>query len=137
MECRETQSLLTAFHDGELRDADRTRVEEHLRGCPECGALLADLARADRIAGVPDPGPEYWDRFNARVADRIPREADAAEVTVLRPKRGWMRQQLRYLVPAVAAAAPSRDRNLPLPRARRTYDSAKSPSANESCPPKV
>ena len=104
MDCRETQTLLTAFHDGELPGADRTRVENHLRGCPECGRLLADLARADEAAGVPNPGPGYWDRFNARVADRIDREAEGPKVAVLRPKQGWVRQQLRFLVPAVAAA---------------------------------
>jgi Putative zinc-finger len=105
MDCRETQTLLPAFHDGELPAADRVRVEDHLRGCAECGALLADLERADQAAGVPDPGPAYWDRFNARVMDRVGREADGPEVTVLRPKGGWMRQQLRYLVPAAAVAA--------------------------------
>ena len=105
MECRETQTLLTAFHDGELPAAERARVEEHLRGCPECAALLSDLARVDRAAGVPDPGPAYWDRFNARVMDRVGREADGPKVAVLRPKGGWMREQLRYLIPAAAAAA--------------------------------
>lgn len=105
MDCRETQTLLPAFHDGELPAADRARAEEHLRGCPGCVALLADLARADQAAGVPDPGPAYWDRFNARVMDRVEREADGPRVAVLRPKHGWMRQQLRYLLPAAAAAA--------------------------------
>jgi len=105
MDCRETQTLLTAFHDGELQASDRARVEEHLRGCPECGARRADLARVDQAAGVPDPGPAYWDRFNARVMERVDREADGPGVAVLRPKHGWMRQQLRYLVPAAAAAA--------------------------------
>ncbi|MGZ8473649.1 MAG: zf-HC2 domain-containing protein [Candidatus Deferrimicrobiaceae bacterium] len=105
MDCRETRMLLTAFHDGELSDADRVRVEEHLRDCRTCAALRADLARADQAAGVPDPGPAYWDRFNARVMDRVEREADGPKVAVLRPKGGWMRQQLRYLVPAAAAAA--------------------------------
>ena len=105
MECRETQTLLSAFHDGELPAADRARVEDHLRGCPECAALLADLARVDRASGVPDPGPAYWDRFNARVMDRVARGADGPGVRVLRPKGGWMREQLRYLVPAAVAAA--------------------------------
>jgi hypothetical protein len=105
MDCRESQTLLAAFHDGELPDADRIRVEEHLRGCAECGRLLADLARADEVARVPDPGPDYWDRFNARVSDRIDGEAEAPVVAVPPPKRNWMRQQLRFLVPAAAAAA--------------------------------
>ncbi len=125
MDCRETQASLTAFHDGELPGEDRVRMEMHLRGCLECRALLSDLARADQAAGVPDPGPAYWERFNARVLDRITRETDDhgwssagtgkdasgfkaptdQGVAVLRPKHGWMRQQLRYLVPAAAAAA--------------------------------
>lgn len=105
MDCREAQTLLNAYHDGELPDGDRARVESHLRGCSECGRLLADLARADEAFGVPEPGAGYWDRFNARLADRIDREADGPKVAVLRPKPGWFRQQLRFLVPAVAAAA--------------------------------
>lgn len=105
MDCLETRTALTAFHDGELPAVDRPRVEEHLRGCPECATLLVDLARVDRAAGVPDPGPAYWERFNARLMDRVEREADGPKVATLRPKGGWMRQQLRYLVPAAAAAA--------------------------------
>ena len=46
MECRETQTLLTAFHDVELPAADRARVEEHLRGCTECRARLSSSGRA-------------------------------------------------------------------------------------------
>ncbi len=105
MDCRETRTLLIAFHDGELPAADRAQVEAHLRGCVECRALLTDLARADKAAGVPDPGSEYWSRFNARVLERVESEADGRKVALLRPKQGWMRQQFRYLVPAVAAAA--------------------------------
>ncbi|HEX9204978.1 MAG TPA: hypothetical protein VF853_03525, partial [Candidatus Deferrimicrobiaceae bacterium] len=77
----------------------------HRKGCPECDALLEAMARADAAAGVPDPGPGYWERFNARVADRVARDAERKGAAILRPKGGWVRQQLRYLVPAIAAAA--------------------------------
>lgn len=105
MDCREAGTQLIAFHDGELPEAERAAVEGHLRGCAGCRALLSDLSRADGAAGVPDPGPEYWERFNGRLAERIRREEAGRAAPVLRPKGGWLRHQLRYLVPAVAAAA--------------------------------
>ncbi len=104
MDCREARILLAAYHDGELVPGDRTRVEGHLLGCGECAALLARLAGVDANVDVPDPGPEYWERFNRRVMDRV-RNEDAAPAKVVRPKRGWGRRQLPYFLPAVAAAA--------------------------------
>jgi anti-sigma factor RsiW len=97
--------MLSAYHDGELSVADRARVEAHLRGCPDCAALLESMARLDAAAEVPDPGPEYWERFNRRVEERIGREESRPHTAVAsHPKRGWVRQQLRYLLPAAAAA---------------------------------
>jgi hypothetical protein len=105
MDCREAQEMLSAYHDGELPEAERARVAAHLEGCAECVALLESMARVDAAAGVPDPGTEYWERFNRRVTERIAREQDAPRGTIVpHPKRGWVRQQLRYLVPAAAAA---------------------------------
>src|SRR5512146_2479120 len=105
MDCRKAQEMISAYHDGELPVADRERVEAHLRSCPDCAALLDSIARIDAAAEVPDPGQEYWRRFNRRVEERIAGEearphTPAAPV----PKRGWVRHQLRYLIPAAAAA---------------------------------
>ncbi len=105
MNCRKAQEMLSAYHDGELSVADRARVEAHLHGCPDCAALLQSMARIDSAVEVPDPGPEYWERFNRRVEERIGREDSRPNATVVsHPKRGWARQQLRYLLPAAAAA---------------------------------
>jgi hypothetical protein len=79
-------------------------VEEHLRGCRECSAVLARLTGIDSSVGVPDPGPEYWERFNRRVMERL----DAGETApgkIVRPKRGWARRGLPYFLPVAAAAA--------------------------------
>jgi anti-sigma factor RsiW len=35
-----------AYFDGELKSAESSEVEAHLRGCPECHGLLAELERA-------------------------------------------------------------------------------------------
>ncbi len=105
MNCRKAQEMLSAFHDGELPVADRARVEAHMRSCPDCTALLESMARLDSAAEVPDLGPEYWERFNRRVEERIGGEESRPHATMgSRPDRGWVRQQLRYLVPAAAAA---------------------------------
>lgn len=103
MDCVKTRTMLSAYHDGELAPADRERVDEHLRGCGECSAVLARLAEVDANVGVPEPGPEYWERFNRRVMERV--EGEAAPAAVLRPKHGWARRRLPYFVPVAAAAA--------------------------------
>ncbi|NJD61785.1 MAG: zf-HC2 domain-containing protein [Deltaproteobacteria bacterium] len=105
MDCRKAQEMISAYHDGELSAAGRARVEAQLRGCPDCAALLESIARIDAAAEVPDPGPEYWDRFNSRVEERIAGEGGRPLAGVSpRPKRGWVRHQHRYQVPAAAAA---------------------------------
>ncbi|MEW6721121.1 MAG: zf-HC2 domain-containing protein [Thermodesulfobacteriota bacterium] len=103
-DCREIRPMLAAYHDGELSSADRARVDEHLRGCAECSAVLDRLAGIDSSVGVPDPGPEYWDRFNRRVMERLD-AGKGAPAEIVRPKRGWARRGLPYFLPAAAAAA--------------------------------
>lgn len=106
MDCHDTQAMLSAYHDGELSGADRAQVESHLRTCPDCAALLESLVRIDAAVEVPDPGPEYWESVNRGVDERVGREEARPKTPVVpHPGRRWIRQQLRYLVPAVAAAA--------------------------------
>ena len=40
---------LGAYHDGELADADRARVEAHLRTCESCRAELGAIREASRL----------------------------------------------------------------------------------------
>ncbi|MBI2982621.1 MAG: zf-HC2 domain-containing protein [Chloroflexi bacterium] len=49
---------LSAYLDGELAPADRTRVEAHLDGCDRCRARLGELrATASLIAALPEARP--------------------------------------------------------------------------------
>jgi anti-sigma factor RsiW len=41
--------ILSAYHDGELAEADRSRVEAHLRECPSCVEELAAIAESSRL----------------------------------------------------------------------------------------
>jgi hypothetical protein len=105
MDCRKAQEVLAAYHDGELPEADRAQVAAHVGDCVECAALLETMGRVDAAVEVPDPGPEYWERFHRRLEERIAQQDGApSKAIVPRPRRGWVRQQLRYLVPAAVAA---------------------------------
>jgi len=41
--------ILGAYHDGELPDDQRQRVEAHLRECPSCAAELAGIRESSRL----------------------------------------------------------------------------------------
>ena len=47
MEC--DLQILGAYHDGELAEAERTRIEAHLRECPSCAAELAGIRESSRL----------------------------------------------------------------------------------------
>jgi hypothetical protein len=55
MTCERIEGLLSAFLEGELSQADKAFVEDHLAGCPDCGALLGVLSRTQKaLAGFPE-----------------------------------------------------------------------------------
>jgi len=64
---------LSAYLDGELPPVERAEVTAHLAACPDCAAVLADLAAVDAgAARLPAEAPEgYFDRFPARVVARL------------------------------------------------------------------
>jgi anti-sigma factor RsiW len=89
-DCRSIDPLVTPFVDGELPDADRRAVENHLRLCPPCDARVAaeraihDLVRARRPGLNASRAPEplratcaEMARLNAR-ASMTAGAADAA-----------------------------------------------------------
>ncbi|MGH2877502.1 MAG: anti-sigma factor family protein [Solirubrobacteraceae bacterium] len=49
--CRQTRALMSEYIDGELDAGDRARVERHVRWCPTCRRMLANLIRTVRALG--------------------------------------------------------------------------------------
>lgn len=43
--CRETRSAMSDYLDGELDQETAARVERHVRWCPNCGRMFANLSR--------------------------------------------------------------------------------------------
>jgi anti-sigma factor RsiW len=81
MRHRKLQELIGAYADGELRAADRSRVEEHLKDCPECRRDLAFLRKIDSLPRTSPAVPQeadYWVSFAGRVRAGIAREQTGA-----------------------------------------------------------
>lgn len=56
MDCRESQALLSAIHDGDPVPADkRTQAKRHCKTCGECAAFVAALARLDAFSPAAPP----------------------------------------------------------------------------------
>ena len=52
MDCEELVALTTEYLEGALPEAERERVEAHLRECDGCEAHLAQLRTAIEVAGT-------------------------------------------------------------------------------------
>jgi hypothetical protein len=99
MTCQDTAPALGAYVLGALEPAEREQVDEHVHGCPECAAELADLrvlppllARVrleDLESGPVTPSPGLFERVAA---------AAAADVD------SPFRRSRRWLVAAAAVA---------------------------------
>lgn len=48
--CRDTRAQMSEYLDRELDPQTAARVERHIRWCPNCGRMFANLSRT--IAGV-------------------------------------------------------------------------------------
>lgn len=97
--CRQWRESLGAYALGHLPEAERTGIEAHLDGCPECRRELASLKSVSSLLPLADP-----DRFGAvpvppaGLGDRI-----AAQIG--RERRVARRRRIGFAFGGAAAAA--------------------------------
>jgi anti-sigma factor RsiW len=90
---------LSAYLDGDLDQAARAAVEQHLAECAACRETLEGLRRVVRRAGSLDDRPPTADLW-AGIAERIG-EPSVADVVPLASRR----RRFAFSVPQLAAAA--------------------------------
>jgi hypothetical protein len=84
MNCAEVRAQLSAYHDGELAPVVHNAIAEHLKGCSECAAVLADFRKLSDLSDQlthPTP-PDQWavidkelaatSRSQTAIADVVP-----------------------------------------------------------------
>ncbi|MCG8591575.1 MAG: zf-HC2 domain-containing protein [Proteobacteria bacterium] len=94
---------LQAYHDGELSEAERARVEAELARDPELAAELAALEQARGLLREWDaeaPVPELW----SGIAARLPATGTAPSAREA-PDPGWAERLRAWLFPGSLAAA--------------------------------
>jgi hypothetical protein len=76
MKCSVVDSLLSAYLDGELSESERSAVDEHLRGCASCAAMLRSLkTTAALVASL--PRRQAPSGFAAAVLARVEAQVEA------------------------------------------------------------
>ncbi|MDQ1425300.1 MAG: hypothetical protein QOD72_2798 [Acidimicrobiaceae bacterium] len=64
--CRQAVTMMTEYLEGALSPRDRTRLEAHLAGCPNCSEYLAQIRATISAAGRVEPddlAPEALDEL--------------------------------------------------------------------------
>jgi anti-sigma factor (TIGR02949 family) len=89
MQCDEVHPRLEAYVDGELAEAERGQLRDHLAGCPECGPEAMALERLRD--GIRRSAPIYCapEALRSRLRFALRREA-AATARAARPAPGWL-----------------------------------------------
>jgi RNA polymerase sigma-70 factor (ECF subfamily) len=72
MHCWRARRHVSAYLDGELDEATRSTVEQHLESCPTCPPLYASLVGIrDTLGGLRDPDTVVEDQIARRIHDRL------------------------------------------------------------------
>lgn len=113
-----------AYRGGELPPEREDELRDHLVDCPECLALVRDLAAFEAAEAGPAEEPSAGDPATAAAIDAVVRRARAeGEVRRLRPRSGpsaWLLPLAASLL--VAAAVASLVWGLSLQSANRTLE---------------
>lgn len=105
MDCEQFNQVLPEIIDGQIRDFHsegrigildglQTEYEQHLRGCPDCAELVADLKmisiQAQTLHGEEEPSPRVWNRIEIALRQEgLIHEASQPEIVFSKAPRRW------------------------------------------------
>jgi anti-sigma factor (TIGR02949 family) len=103
MQCEEVRPRLDAYLDGEVAEAERVQLRDHVTGCPECGPEAAALERLRE--GIRQAAPDYRapEALRTQIRFALRREA-AASAPVAWRAPNWLAYAASLLL-AVAVGA--------------------------------
>jgi len=97
MQCDEVRPLLGAYLDGEVDEAERASLRQHLEGCAECGPEAAALERLRD--GIRSAAPVYQAPEALRSAVRAALRREAAQTSPMSMRApGWLAYAASILI---------------------------------------
>ncbi len=70
--CRDFEEDLVLFYYGDGLEAERTRVEGHIKACSSCGRFLDDLHKLLPQMAEPKELPRsFWDKYHKEVVQKL------------------------------------------------------------------
>ncbi|MDO9026365.1 MAG: zf-HC2 domain-containing protein [bacterium] len=88
-----TPEQIGAYYDGQLAETERLELEQHLKQCPQCQAVLTELSLMDsavqkaECVSAPDG---YFQTFGSAVANRIAQQKLSPQKEAKRFSWGWV-----------------------------------------------
>ncbi len=113
MTCSDVERVLPEFLDGGSDSLIPTEFQAHVKSCPACSDLVADLkliaSEARQLAATEEPAPRVWVRIAAELRAegliREPESVPARPVLVhTSPRRQWKSWWLAPIAAALVAA---------------------------------
>jgi anti-sigma factor (TIGR02949 family) len=103
MQCEEVRPLLDAYLDGEIAEADRTLLRDHIADCAECGPEAAALERLRD--GIRRAAPVYRapEALRSGLRSALRREAAEARPAAMRAS-GWLAYAASILLAVVVGS---------------------------------
>jgi anti-sigma factor (TIGR02949 family) len=89
MRCDEVRPWLDAYIDGELAEAERVQLRDHLVDCPECGPEATALERLRDSIRQSAPVYRAPEALRSQIRFALRREA-ATSARAARPAPGWL-----------------------------------------------
>ena len=89
MQCEEVRPLLDAYLDGEVAEAERSLLRDHIEDCAECGPEAAALERLRDEIRRAAPVYRAPQALRSSVRSAVRREAAAARPAAMRAS-GWL-----------------------------------------------
>jgi anti-sigma factor (TIGR02949 family) len=97
MECEEVRPRLDAYLDGEVAEAERALLHQHVAGCAECGPEAATLQRLRDDIRQAAPVYRAPEALRRQLRSTLRREAAANAPTALRAP-GWLAYAASILI---------------------------------------